>query len=130
MAAALAHLRWGGAVYADSCGLHAGEDLDPFADAVLREVGAALGAHRPKTFADLHDGSFDLVVALSPEAFAPAQAFARGLACEVVAWPTPDPTLEAGSREQRLGAYRAVRDGIDRRLSERLGERATSRSAS
>ena len=121
MAAALVRRRWGAHVHADSCGVHAGEGVDPFADAVLREAGAGLAGHRPKAFRDVHDGSFDLVVALSPEALPAAEAFARGLACEVVAWPTADPTLETGARDQRLCAYRAVRDGLDRRLAERLG---------
>lgn len=127
LAAALVRLRWGAHVYADSCGLHAGEGVDPFADAVLREAGAGLDGHRPKAFADVGDGSFDLVVALSPEALSGAQAFARGLACEVAVWTTPDPTLETGARDQRLSAYRAVRDGLDRRLAERLGAPAPAR---
>ena len=123
MAAALMRRRWGGQVHVDSCGLEpGGEELDPFADAALRELGLGLDGHRSKTFADLQDGSFDLIVALSPEAHAVAERFARVLAAEVLYWPMPDPTAETiGGRDQRLAAYRRVRDELDRRLLERFG---------
>ncbi|MBE7217156.1 MAG: low molecular weight phosphatase family protein [Caulobacteraceae bacterium] len=122
MAAALVRRRWGALVWADSCGVHAGEGApDPFAEAVLSELGAGLCGHAPKRFADLLDGSFDLVAALSPEALPAAEAYARGRAAEVAYWPTQDPTLETGARELRLAAYRAVRDELDRRLIARLG---------
>jgi hypothetical protein len=35
-------------------------------------------------------------------------------------WPTPDPTLTSGNREQILAAYRAVRDGLFQRLKRRF----------
>ncbi len=127
MAAALVRRRWSGEVWADSCGVQAGEgEPDPFADAVLREVDADLSAHAPKAFADVTDGSFDLVVALSREADEVVEAFARGRSAEIAHWPVPDPTLETGAREQRLAAYRAVREEIDRRLVAHLGAPATA----
>lgn len=123
MAAALMRRRWGDRVHVDSCGLAAGEGVDPFADVVMRELDLSLEAHRPKAFADLEDGSFDLIVALSPEAHDAAAEFARCLAAEVLYWPMPDPTAPdvAETREQRLLAYRAVRDELDRRLIDRFG---------
>jgi len=36
-------------------------------------------------------------------------------------WPTVDPTAIEGSREQRLDAYRAVRDELMARIRERFG---------
>jgi hypothetical protein len=35
-----------------------------------------------------------------------------------------DPTVETGSREQRLEAYREVRDHLKKLISERLPQRA------
>jgi hypothetical protein len=35
-------------------------------------------------------------------------------------WPTADPTLAQGSREQILDAYRGVRDGLFRRIKQRF----------
>src|ERR1700691_4792326 len=70
MAESLMKLMYGTQVYVDSCGLRQDEEAepDPFAVAVMEEVGADMSRHRPKTFDDLEDGSFDLVVSLTPEA--------------------------------------------------------------
>jgi hypothetical protein len=38
-------------------------------------------------------------------------------------WPTADPTDTEGSREQRLEAYRTVRDQLLNRIRERFGAR-------
>ena len=42
------------------------------------------------------------------------------MACDVEYWPTMDPTLMTGSREQILDAYRDVRDTLMRRIKERF----------
>ena len=125
MAAALMRRRFGGATFVDSCGLKPGEEIDPFAASVLDELGLEAAAHRPKGFAELEDSSFDVVVTLSPEAHHRALEWARRLACEVEYWPTHDPTLAEGSREQRLDAYRQVRDRLDRRILQRFGRAST-----
>lgn len=124
----------GDRIYVDSCGLkrpamvhddEADEDIaagvDPFAEAVMAELGCDLARHRPKTFADLADSSFDLVVSLTPEAQHRAVELARGRAADIEYWPTFDPTLTDGSREARLVAYRGVRDALARRIAERFG---------
>lgn len=102
-------------VYVDSCGLHAGQP-DPFVAAVMQEVGLDVAAHRPKTFDDLVDGYFDLIVALAPPAQYRAIEMARMAAIEVEFWPTMDATAEYGNRERRLEAYRAVRDYLRDRI--------------
>ena len=43
---------------------------------------------------------------------------------EVEYWPTVDPTGIEGSREQRLDAYREVRDQLMARIRERFGQAA------
>jgi protein tyrosine phosphatase len=55
-------------------------------------------------------------VTLSPEAHHKALEFTRTLACDVLYWPTIDPTAVEGSRERRLDAYREVRDGLSKRI--------------
>ncbi len=116
---------YGSRVFVDCCGLRAGEEVDSFAAEVMDEIGVDLSTHKPKSFDELEDGSFDLVVSLTPQAQHRAVELARGNATEIEYWPTPDPTIETGSREQRLEAYRAVRDGLRRRLLERFGRPAT-----
>ena len=58
----------------------------------------------------------------SPMAAAHHQALemAETYAIEVEYWPTPDPTLTSGNREQILAAYCAVRDGLFQRLKRRF----------
>jgi protein-tyrosine-phosphatase len=124
MAEVLAKRLLGDRVYVDSCGLKAdteAEGADPFVSAVMAELGLDLAEHRPKTFDQLHDDSFDLIISLTPEAQHRAVELTRHRAAEIEYWPTHDPTLADGSRENRLAAYREVRDALARRLVERFG---------
>lgn len=116
-------------VFVDSCGLRRAkfdpdvDDLqcDPLAAAVMGELGIDLTRHRCKTFGDLEDDSFDLVISLTPEAQHRAVELARGRSAEIEYWPTPDPTLVEGSREHRIDSYRQVRDGLADRIRARFG---------
>lgn len=119
IAEALTKFLFGRRIYVDSAGLRAGA-LDAFAVAVMDEIGIDISAHRAKTFADLHDSSFDLIVSLSPEAQHTAVELTRTMASEVELWNTFDPSLVEGAREQRLVAYRAVRDGLLERIKRRF----------
>jgi protein-tyrosine-phosphatase len=117
-AAILRHLTRGG-IYIESAGVKAGE-IDPLAVEAMGEIGLEMGKHRPRCFEDLEDGSFDLVITLSPEAQHKAVELTRTAATQVEYWPTMDPTAAEGSREQRLQAYRAVRDQLMQRLKQRF----------
>ena len=120
MAEGLARQMFGRDVYFASAGVREG-DPDSFATAVMAEVGVDMSRHRPRLFEDLEDSSFDLIVTLSPEAHHRALEFTRTLACDVLYWPTSDPTATEGSRERRLDAYREVRDLLKRRITTLLG---------
>jgi protein-tyrosine-phosphatase len=117
MAAALMRLRHGKRVWVESCGAQKADAVDPFAVAVMAEVGVDLRKHYPKSFDDLDDASFDLIVTLSPEAHHRAHQYVRYLSIDVDYWPTLDPSLAAGSRDQRLEEYRVVRDMLDRKIA-------------
>jgi protein-tyrosine-phosphatase len=130
MAEALLKRLVGDQVFVDSCGLRQPADpadesdpdaVDPFAQAVMAELGCDLAGHRAKTFEDLEDTSFDLVVSLTPEAQHRAVEMARGRATEIEYWPVFDPTLAEGSRETRLAAYREVRDALAAKIAARFG---------
>jgi protein-tyrosine-phosphatase len=128
MAQALMKLAYGDAVFVDSVGLkhEEGQDeVDPFAAAVIDEAGGDLTGFHPKTFAELEDESFDVVISLTPEAQHRAVEIAREHAVDIEYWPTHDPTLVTGSREQILDAYREVRDELARRIEERFGRPST-----
>jgi protein-tyrosine-phosphatase len=123
MAEALARYVAGRSVYVQSAGAVKGEP-DPFAASVMDEIGLDISKHRPRSFEELEDlegFNFDLVVTLSPEAHHKALEFTRTMAVDVEYWPTFDPTVETGSREQRLEAYRGVRDGLLKRIRARFG---------
>ena len=115
----------GGRIYVESAGVRAGR-LDPMAVAAMEEIGLEIGEHRPRCFEDLEDGSFDLVITLSPEAQHKAMELTRTADTRVEYWPTMDPTVVDGSREQRLSAYRAVRDQLLERLKTRFAAPAAA----
>ena len=125
MAAGLFKRAMGQAFYVSSAGVRK-DDLDPFAVAALDEVGVDISRHRPTTFEELEDWeglNFDLIVTLSPEAHHKALELTRRIAADVEYWPTPDPTATEGTREQRLAAYREVRDQLTERIKSRFGWR-------
>lgn len=119
MAEALLKHFLGHRVYVDSVGVHACE-IDPFVVEVMAEVGIDVSRHRAKTFDQLDDSFFELIVSLSPEAQHRAVEMTRTMACEVEFWPTLDPTGVEGNREARLAAYRQVRDGLSKRIKDRF----------
>ena len=119
MAESILKYLMGQKIYVDSVGVRPSE-IDPFVVAVMDEMGIDVSRHRCKGFDDLEDTSFDLVVSLSPEAQHSAVELTRTMACDVEFWPIFDPSVVEGSREMRLDAYRAVRDGLMKRIQARF----------
>lgn len=73
----------------------------------MRQPGIDTMMGRPK---------FVLASTLALEAHHKALDLTRTLALDVEYWPTADPTIAGGNREQRLDAYREVRDHLMRRI--------------
>jgi len=122
IAAGLLRQMFGTNIYVGSAGVQKGE-LDPFAVAAMDEVGIDIARHKPVTFEELDELeglNFDLVVTLSPPAHHRALELTRTRATEVEYWPTVDPTVAEGNREQRLNAYRELRDQLMTRIRERF----------
>src|SRR6476646_2946956 len=104
MAASLLQQMFPRGLYVRSAGVKKGE-LDPFAVAVMAELGQDISQHKPITFEELDDWeglNFDLIVTLSPEAHHKALDLTRTHAAEVEYWPTQDPVGAQGNREQKL----------------------------
>lgn len=120
MAAGLMRHFYGSKVFVASAGVRTG-DIDPFAVAVMDEIGIDMSRHKAQSFEELEDTSFDIVVSLSPEAHHRALELTRTMAIKVEYWPTQDPSVITGSREQLLDAYRAVRDGLIKKILGRFG---------
>lgn len=126
MAAALLKQVVGPSVYVRSAGVRKG-DVDPFSVAAMEEAGVDIAAHRPVTLDEMEDLeglNFDLIVTLSPQAHHRALELTRTSGVEVEYWPTPDPAAMEGTREQRLDAYREVRDMLAARIAQRFGPAA------
>lgn len=122
MAAILARHLFGRSLYVGSAGVIKGEN-DPFVRAAIDEIGLDLSRHRPQTLEELEENeglAFDLVITLSPDAHHRALELTRTNAIDVEYWPTPDPSLASGNREQRMDAYRTVRDELEMRIKRRF----------
>jgi protein-tyrosine-phosphatase len=123
MALALFRHYFGRTLYGESAGVRKGE-ADPFAVAVMDEMGLDITKHKPHTFEELEDAeglNFDLIVTLSPPAHHKALELTRTLAADVEYWPVPDVTNTGGNREQVLDAYRQVRDILAKRIRDKFG---------
>lgn len=106
-------------IFTQSAGVRCGV-RDPFVVAVMDEIGLDLSNHNPKDLEDLEDDYFDLIITLAPEAHHKALEFTRTSAVDVEYWPTQDPSLATGSRDQILDSYRQVRDQLKMKLTKRF----------
>lgn len=119
MAAAITRTLYPHMIYTRSAGIHKGEN-DPFVQSVMNELGIDISTHHPHTFAELNDGNFDLTITLTEEAKHQAEDIMATNGSVMEFWPTEDPTLATGQREQRLDAYRMVRDTLIQRITKRF----------
>jgi len=118
MAEAMAKKYFGKEMRIESAGVRAGE-TDGFAMVAMQEIGLDITRHWPRTFEELEFVDFDLVIALSLSAQRKAEEFFHGRA-PVEFWPTEDATAIEGTRDQRLDAFRDVREGLLARIRERF----------
>jgi protein-tyrosine-phosphatase len=125
MAAGLMQRRFGPITRVESVGVAPGEAVDALAAVVMDEAGVDIGAHVPRGFESLNEAHFDLIVSLSPEAHHHALELTPQLARRAEYWPTLDPSLREGSREQRLMEYRGVREALDARIASRFSRPST-----
>ena len=86
--------------------------INPLAVRVLGEVGVDATAQHSKGLDAIPLDEIDLVVTLCAEEVCPL--FPRPV-CKLH-WPLPDPARASGSEEERLAAFRAVRDELTARL--------------
>ncbi|MBT3534251.1 MAG: arsenate reductase ArsC [Rhodospirillaceae bacterium] len=121
MAEGLTKKLFGDVIYVDSAGVRQGS-VDGFAIAVMAEIDIDISLHNSKTFDDLEDTSFDVVISLTPEAQHKAVELTRTMAVELEYWPSLDPTGVDGTREVMLDAFRQVRDDLQRRILARFCE--------
>ena len=121
MAEAMIKVTYPGKIFADSCGVSPGNP-DGFAIAVMEEIGINMNTHQPKSFDDLDSAFYDVIISFSPEAHEAAVALTQSMDCETLYWPVDNLANLTGSRDERLRAYRHVRDIIQGNLENYLGK--------
>jgi protein-tyrosine-phosphatase len=133
MAAGILQHLAGHRIRVSSAGVRTGQP-DPFAIAVMDEIGIDISAHEPRRFSALGDEVYEMIVTLSPEAHHHAIELTRIMPAVVEYWPTIDATvpLVGGTREQTVARYRRVRDELFAKIKARFatdgGSRLNARS--
>ena len=92
--------------------------LHPLAVRAMREMGIDISGQQSKSIEDVGEGWDVVVTVCDANCPIPPRSGMK------LRWSFPDPALAGGDDEQRLAAFRTVRDGIQKRvrsLATRLG---------
>lgn len=90
----------------------------PLAIRAMAELGIDISGQQSKTLEPFLHQPFDLVITLCDEARESCPIFPG--ARERRHWSLPDPARAAGSEEEQLAVYRAVRDALRTRIAREL----------
>jgi len=86
----------------------------PEAVAVMREIGIDISRHRSKSVDEFAGQKMDLVITVCDNAKESCPVFPG--TTQRLHWPFEDPAALAGSEEQRLAAFRSIREQIRARI--------------
>ncbi len=86
----------------------------PEAIAAMREMGVDISGHRSKSVDEFAGQEMDLVITVCDNAKESCPVFPGRT--QRLHWPFEDPAAVAGSEEQRLAAFRSIRDQIQRQI--------------
>ena len=95
-------------------------EVNPFTVSAMNEIGMDISKHTPKHINDLDNGSYELIVTLSPQAHQWVLEYNKEHPVLIENWPTIDPTQSRGNRENIIAAYRSVRDGLEEKIRDRF----------
>jgi len=113
MAEGLLRATAGDAVSVDSAGTEPGT-LNPLAVRAMAELGIDISAQRPTNVDDLVDVEYDYVITLCDAAREACPTFPG--AKRLLHWGLPDPALAEGPDEERIEAFRSIRNAIRERI--------------
>jgi arsenate reductase len=88
--------------------------LNPLAIEAMREVGIDISAQRSKSVAEFSGQEFATVITVCDNAAEECPVFPG--APQRVHWSVTDPAAVSGTREEKLGAFRKVRDELERHI--------------
>jgi len=101
-----------------SAGTHPGR-VRPEAIAVMKEIGIDISGHWSKSVDEFQGREFDYAITVCGHANAVCPVFPGGT--ERLHWPFEDPAAVEGSEEERLAAFRSIRDQIRVRIAQFAG---------
>jgi arsenate reductase (thioredoxin) len=93
--------------------------------AAMRESGIDISGHRSKDVAEFSGQPFDYVITVCDDAKESCPVFPA--ATRRLHWSFPDPAAVQGTEEERLDAFRRIRDALKDRLSEFVKSTSTAR---
>lgn len=94
----------------------------PEAIAVMHEIGIDISGHRSKSVEEFSGQSFDYVVTVCDNARDTCPVFPAGT--QRIHWSLEDPAAVQGSEQERLAAFRRIRDQLHERVKTFFRERA------
>lgn len=103
-----------------SAGLEPAPKVSPQAVEVMKEAGVDISAAKPQKLDKFVDQKFDLVVTVCAETDKACPEFKNAKAREH--WDTPNPSAAEGGDDEKLDAYRKVRDGLAERIRKYIAE--------
>jgi arsenate reductase len=92
--------------------------LNPLAVEAMKEFGIDISAQRSKSVAEFGDKKFDFVITVCDSAAESCPIFPN--APRRIHWSLPDPAAVQGTHQEKLVAFRAVRDRLRQHLQEWL----------
>jgi arsenate reductase len=96
----------------------------PEAIAVMKEIGIDISGHRSKSVDEFSGQPFDYVVTVCDNARDNCPVFPSG--SERIHWSLEDPAAVQASEQERLAAFRHIRDQIHERVRAFFRERAAA----
>jgi len=97
--------------------------VNPLAVEAMRELGIDISAQRSKSVAEFAGEKFATVITVCDNAAEECPVFPG--APERVHWSLRDPAAVSGTREEKLAAFREIRDDLERRIREFLSSAAS-----
>ena len=88
--------------------------LNPLAIEAMREKGIDISKQRSKSVADFAGQDFAMVITVCDNAAEECPVFPG--APQRAHWSLPDPAAVSGTGQEKLGAFRKVRDELERRI--------------
>ena len=92
--------------------------LNPLAVKAMQEIGIDISSQRSKSVAEFDGQRFDTVITVCDSAAEECPIFPGGT--ERVHWSLPDPAAAGGSFEEKLAAFRVVRERLAQHFREFL----------